>query len=70
MQGPELPLLLAVELHTKLTQYNKGKIPSETVRVRIGLHSGNCFLVDDLLGQRKSLGDPELFMQDRVMDVW
>jgi len=46
LQGPELPLLLAVELHEKLAVYNKAKIPSETVRVRIGLHSGNCFLVD------------------------
>jgi len=67
MQGPELPLLLAVELHTKLAVYNKGKIPSETVRVRIGLHSGNCFLVDDLLGQRNTWG-PGIIYARRVMD--
>jgi len=67
MQGPELPLLLAVELHTKLAAYNKGKIPSETVRVRIGLHSGNCFLVNDLLGQRNTWG-PGIIYARRVMD--
>ena len=67
MQGPELPLLLAVELHIKLAAYNKGKIPSETVRVRIGLHSGNCFLVNDLLGQRNTWG-PGIIYARRVMD--
>ena len=67
MQGPELPLLLAVELHTKLAVYNKGKIPSETVRIRVGLHSGNCFLVNDLLGQRNTWG-PGIIYARRVMD--
>ena len=67
LQGPELPLLLAVELHTKLAAYNKGKIPSETVRIRIGLHSGNCFLVNDLLGQRNTWG-PGIIYARRVMD--
>ena len=67
MQGPELPLLLEVELHTKLAVYNKGKIPSETVRIRIGLHSGNCFLVNDLLGQRNTWG-PGIIYARRVMD--
>ena len=51
LQGPELPLHLAVQLQEKLAKYNKGKIPSENVRVRIGLHSGNCFVVKDIRGQ-------------------
>lgn len=67
MQGPELPLLLAIELHSKLFVYNKGKIPSETVRVRIGLHSGNCFIVNDLLGNRNTWG-PGIIYARRVMD--
>jgi hypothetical protein len=67
LQGPELPFLVAVELHQKLAAYNKAKIPSETVRVRIGLHSGNCFLVDDLLGQRNTWG-PGIIYCRRVMD--
>lgn len=67
LQGPELPLLLAIELHMKLAEYNKGKIPSETVRIRIGLHSGNCFIVNDLLGNRNTWG-PGIIYARRVMD--
>ena len=67
LQGPELPLLLAIDLHEKLAEYNKGKIPSETFRIRIGLHSGNCFIVNDLLGQRNTWG-PGIIYARRVMD--
>ena len=67
LQGPELPLLLAIELHAKLAEYNKAKIPSETVRIRIGLHSGNCFIVNDLLGNRNTWG-PGIIYARRVMD--
>ena len=66
-QGPELPLLLASQLHEKLNKYNAGKIPTETVRVRIGLHSGNCFVVNDLRGQENVWG-PGIIMCRRVMD--
>ncbi len=31
LQGPELPLHLAVQLQHKLKEYNEGKIPSSTV---------------------------------------
>ena len=67
LQGPELPLLLSIELHEKLAIYNKAKIPSETVRVRIGLHSGNCFIVNDLLGNKNTWG-PGIIYARRVMD--
>jgi hypothetical protein len=67
LQGPELPLLLSIELHEKLATYNKAKIPSETVRVRIGLHSGNCFIVNDLLGNKNTWG-PGIIYARRVMD--
>ena len=67
LQGPELPLLLSIELHKKLAEYNKAKIPSETVRVRIGLHSGNCFIVNDLLGNKNTWG-PGIIYARRVMD--
>jgi len=66
-QGPELPLLLASQLHEKLNEYNTGKIPTETVRVRIGLHSGNCFVVKDIRGQENVWG-PGIIMCRRVMD--
>ncbi len=67
LQGPELPLLLAIELQEKLAEYNKAKIPSEIVRVRIGLHSGNGFLVDDLHGNKNVWG-PGIILTRRVMD--
>ena len=67
MQGPELPLMLAIQLQEKLSKYNKGKIPSETVRVRIGLHSGNCFIVNDLQGNKNVWG-PGIILTRRVMD--
>jgi hypothetical protein len=67
LQGPELPLHLAVQLQEKLAKYNKGKIPSETVRVRIGLHSGNCFVVKDIKSQDNVWG-PGIILARRVMD--
>ena len=66
-QGPELPLHLAVQLQEKLAKYNVGKIPSETVRVRVGLHSGNCFVVKDIRGQDNVWG-PGIILARRVMD--
>jgi hypothetical protein len=67
LQGPELPLHLAVQLQEKLVKYNTGKIPSETVRIRIGLHSGNCFVVKDVRGQDNVWG-PGIILARRVMD--
>jgi len=66
-QGPELPLHLAIELQEKLKVYNKSLIPSETVRIRIGLHSGNCFIVKDIKGQDNVWG-PGIILARRVMD--
>ncbi|NIU88021.1 MAG: hypothetical protein GWN56_12315 [Nitrosopumilaceae archaeon] len=67
LQGPELPLKLAIELQQKLTEYNKAKIPTETVRVRVGLHSGNCFIVNDIQGNKNVWG-PGIILARRVMD--
>jgi len=67
LQGPEYPLLLATELQEKLAEYNKSKIPSETVRIRIGLHSGNCFLIDGIVGN-KTVWGPGIILCRRVMD--
>lgn len=67
LQGPELPLSLAIELHRKLAEYNRSKIPSETVRVRVGLHAGNCFIVKDILGNNNIWG-PGIILARRVMD--
>jgi len=67
LQDTQVPLLLASQLHEKLNEYNKGKIPSEIVRIRIGLHSGNCFVVDDIVGN-KSVWGPGIVLCRRVMD--
>jgi hypothetical protein len=67
LQGPELPLHLAIELHQKLNEYNKGKIPTETVRVRVGLHSGSCFIVKDIKNNDNVWG-PGIIIARRVMD--
>ena len=67
LQGPELPLRLSIELQKKLAEYNKAKIPSEIVQVRIGLHSGNVFVVNDIQGN-KNIWGPGLIIARRVMD--
>ena len=67
LQGPELPLQLAIQLQQKLAEYNKAKIPSEIVQVRIGLHSGNVFVVNDIQGN-KNIWGPGLIIARRVMD--
>lgn len=68
LQGPEFPLRLAVELHEKLNEYNRGKIPSETVRIRVGIHSGNVFVVNDVL-ENKNVWGPGIIIARRVMDL-
>lgn len=68
LQGPELPLKLAIELHKKLAEYNKDKIPSETVRIRIGIHGGNTFVVNDILGNKNVWG-PGIIIARRIMDL-
>jgi len=67
-QGPELPLHLAIEPVKKIGRHNKGKIPSESVRVRIGIHSGPVFLVNDILNNRNIWG-PGIIIARRIMDI-
>ncbi len=67
LQGPELPLHIAAELQQKLTEYNTGIIPSETVRVRMGLHTGTCYYVKDIMG-RDNIWGPGMILARRVMD--
>ena len=67
LQGPELPLQLAIDLQKRLAEYNKGKIPSENVLIRIGLHGGNVFVVNDIQGN-KNIWGPGIILARRVMD--
>ena len=68
LQGPELPLNLAIEIHKMLSKYNKAKIPAEIIRVRIGIHSGAAFVVDDVLNN-KNIWGPGIILARRIMDT-
>lgn len=68
LQGVHLPLLLAIQLQQKLEEYNRGKIPTEIVKVRIGLNSGNCFVVKNIQGEITPWG-PGIILAQRVMDL-
>ena len=67
LQGPELPLELAIEVQKKLASYNRGKIAADMVNVRIGLNSGICYVVNDLNGVKTTWG-PGIILAKRVMD--
>ena len=67
-QSPELPLNLAIELHRKIGLYNKAKIPTEALRLRIGIHSGPVFVVNDVL-ENKNVWGPGIIIARRIMDI-
>ena len=67
-QSPELPLNLAIELHRKIGLYNKAKIPTEALRLRIGIHSGPAFVVNDVL-ENKNVWGPGIIIARRIMDI-
>ena len=67
LQGPDLPLQLAIELHERLGRVNKSQIAADIVNVRIGLNSGICYTLDDLNGVKTTWG-PGVVLAKRVMD--
>jgi len=64
----QLPIELAKQLHQKIALYNKGKIPTEIIEVRIGLHSGNSYLVNDI-NDNFALWGSGVILARRVMDL-
>jgi KaiC/GvpD/RAD55 family RecA-like ATPase/class 3 adenylate cyclase len=67
--SPESPLQLAVQLHSKLRTYNRGKSNNEDMLgVRIGLSSGPVFIVNDMNGNQNVWG-PGIILARRVMDI-
>jgi len=68
VSGLTQPLELAIEFQEKLEQYNKNKSEFDKVRVRIGCHVGNVFLVEDILGNMTFWG-PGIILAHRVMDI-
>lgn len=68
LKGQDLPLLLSLQLHEKLFEYNKGKLIPDMIRTRIGLHSGNCFTFTDIQNKINVWG-PGIIIARRVMDL-
>ena len=68
LQGIDKPLLLSIQIQEKLSKYNQGKIPSEVIRTRIGINSGNCFTFDDNQG-KKIIWGPGIIIAKRIMDL-
>jgi KaiC/GvpD/RAD55 family RecA-like ATPase/class 3 adenylate cyclase len=66
--NPESPLQLAIQLHSKLKAYNRGKSDGDILGVRIGLGSGPVFIVNDMNGNQNVWG-PGIILARRVMDI-
>jgi hypothetical protein len=64
----EGPLQLSKELHGKLNKYNENQDEMDKILIRIGCHSGNIFVVDDVNGNKNFWG-PGLILARRVMDI-
>ncbi|MGH9876573.1 MAG: adenylate/guanylate cyclase domain-containing protein [Nitrososphaerales archaeon] len=68
LPGPELPLMLAMELQQKISAHNKNKSPEEILRIRTGLNDGPVYLVRDIMGNQNIWG-PGIIIARRVMDI-
>lgn len=68
LHGPAIPLTLAIELHRSLARYNQGRNLSDSVHIRIGIHSGPVFVVKDIHNNDNIWG-PGIIIARRVMDI-
>src|SRR6185503_10642829 len=66
--NPELPLLLSIQLHHKLREFNARMTSDKTIGVRIGLGSGPVFVVSDINNNQNVWG-PGIILARRVMDL-
>lgn len=64
----EKPLLLAIELQKALSDFNLGKPEDKRLYLRIGLASGNVFMIEDLTGKLNAWGEG-IILARRVMDL-
>jgi len=69
LMNPELPLLLSIQLHSKLRQFNARQINRDShLGVRIGLGSGPVFVVTDV-NDNQNVWGPGIILARRVMDL-
>jgi len=68
LEGPELPLQLAIQLHQQIRKYNRGRLSSESLYIRIGIHSDPVFIVKDPNGNKNIWGQG-IILARRVMDL-
>ena len=68
LKDQNAPMSIAIELSEKLFKYNKGRIPSEIIQIRIGLHAGNCFIFTDIQ-KRSNVWGPGIIVAKRIMDI-
>ena len=67
-KNPENPLLLAIQLHKLLYNYNKKRHDKNKISVRIGIESGLIRSIRDFLG-RDAFWGPGIILAKRVMDI-
>jgi class 3 adenylate cyclase len=67
-ENVEHPIRLAIELTRRLKEYNKTQPKNMKLEVRIGIHAGDSFPVDDLHGGGNRCG-PAINTTRRVLDL-
>ena len=68
LEGPNLPLDLAIELQQKLNEYNKTKKSVDKIEVRIGIDSAPILFYTDIFNKRNLWGDG-IIIAKRTMDL-
>ena len=68
LQGPHLPLELAIQVQQRIAKYNRGRVESESVYIRVGIHSGTVFVIRDMKGNANIWG-PGIIIARRIMDL-
>jgi len=65
---PEKPILLAIELHDSILNYNESVIDKDKINIRIGIDSGPVYFVADLEKKLSPWG-PGIINARRAMDI-
>jgi len=65
---PELPLLLAIEIHKELNGYNQREAGKNRLELRIGLDTGPVYPIIDL-NDKENVWGPGIIYARRIMDL-